>query len=216
MLPTRLGTKAMDGVSPRLRTLLTKTVGGVPLVVPVVGVVAIVAILGVYLLASPPAPAVVPSRVAPPTGRALPVADQPPNPCGLLNIHEVAFIFGAALTAQRSNLAMADGAGRQCSWSTATPPITTVSLVVVSAASAQASRGVTIDESYAGASGSLTDEQDLPGLGETARYSPGKRALYVKLPTAWFSLTATGGVSATKLQSAMTGAARTVVSRYPH
>jgi len=216
MLPTRLGTTAMDGVPPWLRTLLTKTVGGVPLLVPVVGIVAIVAILGVYVLGSPSAPAVVRSPAAPPTGRALPAADQPPDPCTLLNIHEVAFVFGVGLTTERSNLAMADGAGRQCSWSTGTPPITTVSLLVVSAPSAQASRGVTIDESYAGASGSLTDVQDLPGLGETARYSAGKRALYVKLPTAWFALTVTGGVSATRLQGALTGAARTVLNRYPH
>jgi hypothetical protein len=206
----------MDGISPRLRTTLTRTVGGVPLLVPVVGIVAIVAILGVYLVASPPAPAVVRAPAAPPTGRALPEADQPPNPCSLLNIREVAFAFGVGLTTQRSNLAMADGAGRQCRWSTATPPITTITLVVVSTASAQASRGVTIDESYAGASGGLTDEQDLPGLGETARYSPGRRALYVKLPTAWFALTATGSVSATKARTALIGAARTVLVRYPH
>jgi hypothetical protein len=206
----------MDGVSPRLRLLLTRTVGGVPLVVPVVGIVAVVAILGFYLVASPPAPAVVRAPVAPPTGRALPATDQPPDPCSLLNIREVAFAFGVGLTTERSNLAMADGAGRQCSWSTSTVPSTTVSLVIVTAASAHASRGVTIDESYAGASGGLTDEQDLPGLGEAARYSPGRRVLYVKLPTAWFSLTATGGVTAAKLQSALLGSGRTVANRYPH
>jgi hypothetical protein len=76
---------------------------------------------------------------------------------------------------------------------------------------------VTIDESYAGASGGLTDEQGLPGLGETARYSPGRRALYVKLPTAWFSLTATGGgFSASRVPTALLGSARTVANRYPH
>jgi hypothetical protein len=207
----------MDGDSPRLPAFLTRTVAGVPLVVPLVAVVAIVAILGVYLVASPPAPAVVRSPAAPPTGRALPTADQPPDPCTLLNIREVAFAFGVGLTGQRSNLAMVDGAGRQCTWSTATAPYAAVSLVIVTATSAQASRGVTIDESYAGASGGLTDEQDLAGLGKTARYSPGKRALYVELPTAWFALTATGaGISATKMQTALLGAAKTVLSRYPH
>jgi hypothetical protein len=206
----------MDGVSPRLRSLLTKTVGGVPVLVPLVGVVAIVAILGVYVVASPPAPAVVRAPVAPPVGRALPVADQPPDPCTLLTIHEAAFAFGVGFTTERSNLAMADGAGRQCSWSTAAAPAATVSLVIVTTVSAQASRGVTIDESYAGASGGLTDAQDIPGLGNTARYSPGRRALYVELPTAWFSLTATGGFSATKLEEALLGSARTVATRYPH
>ena len=204
----------MLSVSPRVRSLLTTTVGGVPAVVPIVAGVAIVAILSVYLLASAPAPAVVRPRAAPATGRALPAVDQPPDPCALLNIHAIAFVFGVPLTTEKSTPAMGDGAPRRCVWSTATSPVTTVSLVVVTATSARLSTGVTIDESYAAVSATLPEVVDLPGLGQTARFSLQKRALFVKLAGAWFGLTTTGNAPAAKLKAGLAGLGRSVLTRY--
>jgi hypothetical protein len=206
----------MDGVSQRLRALLTRTVGGVPVVVPLAGGVAIVAVLCVYVLASPPGPAVVRSSAAPATGKPLPAVDQPPDPCTLLNVPEVAWVLGAPLSVERPSLATRTTAERRCTWSTRTAPFTTADLVVVTATSARASVAMTIDENYAAASGALPDGHDVAGLGETARYSPARRAVYVKLKSAWFGLDAAGGLPGPRLEAALVGLARTVARRYPH